>query len=141
MRVLRTAFFISALTLSACATTTSQQTLYDDLGGESGIESIVNHLVTNIGHDKQVFHYFAEANVNRFKKHLAWHLCDLSDGPCNYTGDNMQQIHDGMEINERDFNHLVDLLIDAMYKADVPHPVQNRLLARLAPLRTDIIYR
>lgn len=140
MRVLRAALLIASVTLSACATT-SQQTLYDKLGGEAGIDNIVSHLVKNIGHDKQVFHYFAEANVKRFKKHLAWHLCDISDGPCHYSGDSMQQIHDGMEINERDFNHLVDLLIDAMYKAEVPHPIQNQLLARLAPLRTDIIYR
>lgn len=129
------------LLTAACAKGTGQPTLYDRLGGEQGVDKIVNHLVQNIGHDQQIFHYFAEANVKRFKKHLAWHLCDISDGPCDYTGDSMQQIHDGMQINERDFNHLVDLLIDAMYKAGVSHPVQNQLLARLAPLRTDIIYR
>jgi hemoglobin len=140
MRILRAALLIASVNLSACATT-SQQTLYDKLGGEQGINTIVGHLVQNIGHDEQVFHYFAEANVDRFKKHLALHLCDISDGPCHYDGDSMQQIHDGMEINERDFNHLVDLLIDAMYKSDVPHPIQNQLLARLAPLRSDIIYR
>lgn len=140
MRLLKTTLLMSSITLSACAIT-SQHSLYDKLGGEAGIDSIVSHLVQNIGQDKQVFHYFAEANVNRFKKHLALHLCDISDGPCHYDGDSMQQIHDGMEINERDFNHLVDLLIDAMYKSDMPHPIQNQLLARLAPLRTDIIYR
>ncbi|WP_438970910.1 group I truncated hemoglobin [Methylophaga sp.] len=128
------------LMLSACATT-QDKTLYDKLGGEPGMDMIVNNLVQNIGNDKQIFHYFAEANVTRFKEHLARHLCDISDGPCDYKGDSMKLIHDGMDINERDFNHLVDLLIDAMYEADVPHPVQNQLLARLAPLRKDIIYR
>lgn len=136
----RVATALCVVMISACAAT-QQQSLYDKLGGEAGIDKIVTHLVQNIGHDQQVFHYFAEANVSRFKKHLAWHLCDISDGPCDYTGDSMQQIHDGMAINERDFNHLVDLLIDAMYKAGVEHRVQNQLLARLAPLRRDIIYR
>lgn len=140
MTIFKTVIALICLSLTACVGS-QQTTLYDKLGGESGIDKIVNNLVQNIGHDEQVFHYFAEANVKRFKKHLAWHLCDISDGPCSYTGDSMQQIHDGMEINERDFNHLVDLLIDAMYQADVPHPVQNQLLARLAPLRKDIIYR
>lgn len=140
MRLIRTALLITALSLTACATT-QNETLYHKLGGEPGVDKIVTNLVQNIGHDKQIFHYFAEANVNRFKKHLARHLCDISDGPCDYTGDTMQQIHDGMQVNERDFNHLVDLLIDAMYKADIPHHIQNQLLARLAPLRDDIIYR
>ncbi|EGL55694.1 hypothetical Protein MAMP_02688 [Methylophaga aminisulfidivorans MP] len=53
----------------------------------------------------------------------------------------MQQIHDGMDINERDFNHLVDLLIDAMNETGISHPIQNQLLARLVPLRKQIIYR
>ncbi len=140
MRLLFTVIILAALSVSGCAST-QQQTLYDKLGGEAGVDKIVTHLVQNIGRDQQVFHYFAEANVKRFKKHLAWHLCDISDGPCDYTGDSMKQIHDGMQINERDFNHLVDLLIEAMYKAGVSHRVQNQLLARLAPLRQDIIYR
>ncbi len=137
---LRALIIAGSLSLVACAGT-PHTTLYDQLGGEPGIDRIVKNLIQNIGHDEQVFHYFAEANVKRFREHLAWHLCDISDGPCTYSGDTMKQIHDGMEINERDFNHLVDLLIEAMYEADVPHPVQNQLLARLAPLRKDIIYR
>lgn len=141
MHKIKTGLFIVSLALLSACASTPKSSLYDKLGGEAGVDKIVNHLVQNIGHDKQVFHYFAEANVTRFKKHLAWHLCDISDGPCDYTGDSMQLIHDGMEINERDFNHLVDLLIDAMYQADVPHHIQNQLLARLAPLREDIIYR
>jgi len=140
--MLKKCFFccVVVVLLTACAAT-QEKTLYDKLGGEPGVNRIVENLVQNLGQDKQVFHYFAEANVTRFKEHLAWHLCDISDGPCDYTGDSMQLIHDGMDINERDFNHLVDLLIDAMYRADVPHPIQNQLLARLAPLRKDIIYR
>lgn len=140
MTKLKTLIAIMMLCLTACAGT-EQTTLYEKLGGEAGVDKIVNNLVQNIGRDEQIFHYFAEANVKRFRKHLAWHLCDISDGPCTYSGDSMQQIHDGMAITERDFNHLVDLLINAMYQADVPHPVQNQLLARLAPLRKDIIYR
>ncbi|KKK62087.1 hypothetical protein LCGC14_3007850, partial [marine sediment metagenome] len=106
-----------------------------------GLNTIVNQLVKNIGADKQIFHYFAKANVTRFRENLKQHLCAITDGPCIYDGDSMQLIHDGMTISERDFNHLVDLLIDAMDKSDISHPIQNQLLARVAPLRKDIIYR
>nr|WP_320166618.1 group 1 truncated hemoglobin [uncultured Methylophaga sp.] len=119
----------------------NQASLYEKLGGEEGVAVIVNNLTINIGHDQQIFHYFAEANVTRFKKNLTQHLCAISDGPCQYEGDSMEQIHHGMDINERDFNHLVDLLIDAMDEAGISHPTQNLLLARLAPLRQQIIYR
>ncbi|WP_334313234.1 globin domain-containing protein [Psychrosphaera algicola] len=52
----------------------------------------------------------------------------------------MQQVHEGMNITETDFNTTVDLLISAMTKADVPHRIQNQLLQRLAKLRHEILY-
>lgn len=127
--------------LNACSHFSPAPSLYEKLGGEKGIVSIVNNLTKNIGHDEQLFHYFAQSNVSRFKKSLILYLCATSDGPCQYNGDSMQQIHDGMDINERDFNHLVDLLIDAMNETGISHPIQNQLLARLVPLRKQIIYR
>ncbi|MFT7414416.1 MAG: hemoglobin [Methylophagaceae bacterium] len=52
----------------------------------------------------------------------------------------MTDIHTGMKITEKDFNYLVDLLIDAMNIQCIPHRIQNQLLARLVPLRASIIY-
>jgi hemoglobin len=130
---------VVGLLVSGCATT-SQKTLYEQLGGEAGINNIVENLVQEIGQDQQVFHYFAEARVSRFKENLIEHFCAISDGPCSYTGDNMMDIHTGMNINEKDFNHLVDLLINAMDTEGIPHRIQNQLIARLAPLRKEIIY-
>lgn len=130
---------VVGLLVSGCATT-SQKTLYEQLGGEAGLNNIVENLVQEIGQDQQVFHYFAEARVSRFKGNLIEHFCAILDGPCSYTGDNMVDIHTGMNINEKDFNHLVDLLINAMDTEGIPHRIQNQLIARLAPLRKEIIY-
>lgn len=133
-------FLVCSLVIAGCATT-SQKTLYDKLGGDSGITNIVDNLVQEIGRDQQIFHYFAQSRVSRFKENLIEHFCAISDGPCQYTGDNMVDIHTGMHINEKDFNHLVDLLINAMDDEGIPHNIQNQLIARLAPLRKEIIYR
>ncbi len=105
------------------------------------IEAIADQLIQNIGHDKTIFPYFAKANVTHFRNGFIQHLCDVTNGPCNYSGDTMQAIHTGMNINESDFNHLVELLIDAMTQSKVPHRTQNKLLARLAPMRAQIIER
>jgi len=125
--------------LSGCAHNT-QQTLFDKLGGHDGLTNIVNELIKEIGKDKQIFHYFRDARVSRFREHLIDHFCAITDGPCQYTGDNMTDIHTGMKITEKDFNRLVDLLVNAMEQENIPHPVQNELLAILAPLRRYIIY-
>lgn len=141
MLFFRTLLVVLVLSLPACAQTSENTTLYDDLGGEQGVETLVEGLIERIGHDEQIFHYFAETHVSRFREKLIEHFCQISDGPCTYTGDNMHDIHVGMKINEQDFNHLVDMLYEQMASQNIPHTTQNRLIARLAPLRKQIIYR
>jgi hemoglobin len=44
-----------------------------------------------------------------------------------------------MNITEKDFNHVVDLLVNAMNEQNISHPIQNKILSKMAPLRGDII--
>lgn len=129
------------LSLVSCASFTHDRTLYQDLGGQIGVAKLVDSFINNIGHDEQIFDYFSDANVSRFRNQFIVHICAVSDGPCNYTGDSMEDIHAGMNINEADFNRVVELLIDAMEDQQITFKIQNRLLARLAPMRSGIIHR
>ncbi|MEC9314178.1 MAG: hypothetical protein VYB22_04770, partial [Pseudomonadota bacterium] len=69
MTKLKTLMAIMMLCLTACAGT-EQTTLYDKLGGEAGVDKIVNNLVQNNGRAEQKFHYFSEANLKRLREHL-----------------------------------------------------------------------
>ena len=68
-------------------------------------------------------------------------LCVETGGPCQPSGDSMEEVHKGLKLTRSDFNALVEDLIAAMETQGVPVPVQNRLLARLAPMRGQIIER
>ncbi|WP_438863183.1 group I truncated hemoglobin [Neptunicella sp.] len=125
--------------LTGCQST-PQQTLYQQLGEQAGIEKLVESFIQQIGQDEQIFHYFEKANIRHFREGFISHLCAITDGPCEYTGDSMVDIHTGMNVNERDFNHVVDLLVKAMEQNHIPLTTQNEVLARLAPLRSDVIY-
>jgi hemoglobin len=63
----------------------------------------------------------------------------LLEGPCKYNGDSMVAIHTGMHISEKDFNHVVDLLINAMNNQNINHKIQNKILFKMAPLRGEVI--
>lgn len=65
----------------------------------------------------------------------------LSGGPCEYEGLGIVEAHSGMEITEAEFDIFVELVIDAMEFADIPHTAHNKLLALLAPMGEDIIYQ
>ncbi|MCB1646576.1 MAG: group 1 truncated hemoglobin [Pseudomonadales bacterium] len=138
---LRQALVIVSITvISACASG-PQATLYDQLGGKQGIEQITARFIAQLADSPEVSSYFQATNLERFYEMFGAHLCAVADGPCTYTGDTMERTHDGMNITETHFNMTVDLLIEAMNQEAIPHRVQNKLLARLAPLRSQVIKR
>ncbi|WP_159822159.1 hypothetical protein [Colwellia sp. 20A7] len=51
----------------------------------------------------------------------------------------MVAIYTDMNITERDFNHVVELLIQAMEDEGISYQTQNKLLFKLAGLRDQVI--
>ncbi|KAA1157707.1 MULTISPECIES: group 1 truncated hemoglobin [Pseudoalteromonas] len=131
-------FLICLGLLSGCANST-KLSLYQKLDGKAGIGRIVDSFIYQIGNDEQIIHYFEHSNIAHFRQGFINHMCMLVEGPCTYDGDSMVAIHTGMHITEKDFNHVVDLLINAMNEQDVSHSLQNDILSRMAPLRDEII--
>lgn len=115
--------------------------LYLALGGKPGIGRIVEGLLINIADDERIVEHFVDADIDRLYQKLVEQICVESGGPCEYTGDSMEDSHAGMEITEGDFNALVEGLIVAMDEEQVQVTAQNRLLSRLAAMRGAIIYR
>ncbi|MDX1491808.1 MAG: group 1 truncated hemoglobin [Pseudohongiellaceae bacterium] len=132
-------FCTGAILSSGCATTSENDSLYLALGGHDGIAKITQLFVMEIAYDDRVFHHFADSNVERFAEKFAEHLCTVVDGPCQYTGDSMIDIHTGMDVTEGGFNAIVEDLMNAMNQADISIGVQNRVLARLAKFRGEVI--
>lgn len=128
-----------AVLVSACVST--NESVYAQLGGEAKVQQIVENFVTHIEQDQQILAYFEGADIDRFIAKFSEQICARTGGPCSYTGDSMGQVHAGMNITEGHFNRTVDLLINAMNDADVPHPLQNKVLNVLAPTRKDIVYQ
>lgn len=127
-----------AFFLLSCAST--KQTTYEEMGGQAKVQEVVDNFITEIEFDPIMFEYFKESDIERFREKLAEHVCLLTMGPCEYTGDTMEQVHAGMNISEADFNHGVDLFINAMEKANISHRIQNKILADIAPIRKTMIY-
>lgn len=131
---------VAALLLASCASP-SKQSLYDDLGQYEGIDNIVRELIFIIAKDERVNPRYKGVNLQHFKKGLSDYICQLSGGPCKYANENMKLVHAGHNYSNTEFNAIVDDLILALEKRDVPVGVQNRLLALLAPAYKDVVYQ
>jgi len=135
------ATLLTAILLTACASSTRKDTLFDDLGGMDGITKTTERLLDYFAADSRIRPFFAHTDVNRFKTRFSEHICEITGGPCHYKGDSMENVHRGMVISEGQFNAVVEAYIHAMTERGIPVSVQNRLLARLAPMREDIIHK
>ncbi|MFP6848682.1 MAG: group 1 truncated hemoglobin [Pseudomonas sp.] len=130
------------LTLSACVQQPHQDdSLYRDLGEQGGITRIVEGMLLNIAGDPRIVRHFENIDIVRLRDKLVEQICVEAGGPCTYTGDSMEESHKGQHLTPSDFNALVENLQDAMSAQGVPMPAQNRLLARLAPMRAQVIDR
>ena len=129
----------SIMLTTGCPSSQPKDDLFQQLGGLPGIERFVGIFINEIGESKEIRPYFEDTDLDRFREKQIEHICLLSGGPCTYTGDSMMESHRGMGINEADFNALVDTAIRAMNKAGYSVATRNRLLARLAPLRGEVM--
>ena len=131
-----------ALWLSACSSPTAgPDPLYNELGGEAGLTRIVEGMLLNVARDPRIAERFRDANIERVRDKLVEQFCQIAGGPCTYTGDSMPEVHRGLDISPSEFNALVEDLIKAMDSEGIAVPVQNRLIARLAKLRGQVIHQ
>jgi hemoglobin len=137
----------TAVSIAACLfaaagpASAADDSLYRDLGGETGIVKIANLTADHFLADPRIKQTFDNTDMARFRKLLAEQFCVLAGGPCQYTGHTMLESHKGLHLTNADFNFVVEDLQMALEEAGVAFRIQNRLLALLAPMQRDIVTR
>jgi hemoglobin len=114
-------------------------TLYESLGAETGVAAISDALIERVASDPVLGRSFADTNLARIKKLLAEQICDLSGGPCRYSGDPMREVHAGHHITEAEFYRMVDTLRAILKERHVSMSATNDLLRLLAPMKRDVV--
>lgn len=112
---------------------------FDAFGGKPGLVAIMDDFMINLLADDRMRPFFQDADRDHIKKELVDQFCVILDGPCTYTGKDMEKVHRKLGINRANFNALVEDLQMAMDKHNVPFRAQNKLLARLAPMHREVV--
>jgi hemoglobin len=113
--------------------------LFFAFGGKQGLADLMDDFVDRLVVDSRTKPFFEHADLDNLKAQLTDQLCMLSGGPCQYTGRDMKTAHEGMGVRTSNFNALVEVLQQSMDAKKISFPVQNRMLALLAPMHRDII--
>ena len=134
------ALFVPLLVLFALAAH-AEDALFADMGGQAGLDRIVDASVDNYLADDRIKTIFDESNIDRLRAEFKVQFCQIAGGPCQYKGHDMTMAHKGLHLTNADFNAVVEDLQDAMDKAGLPFATQNRFLARLAPMQHQVVSR
>lgn len=133
-------FCLLALSCLALTLPARADTLYQRLGGQPGVEGIASQLIDRSAADPKTSRTFKEkVDLPRLKRLLAEQICVLSEGGCRYTGDSMKDVHAGLGISEAEFYGMVEHLREVLDAHDIRIADKNALLAKLAPMRRDIV--
>jgi hemoglobin len=114
---------------------------FEALGGLPGLRAVAIELVERAAEDARIGHFFAEVDLQHVAERLAEQFCAELDGPCAYTGMPMAEAHFALDIDEADFNRLVEILLQVMDRRKLPEWAQNQLIQRLALMRGEIIHK
>jgi hemoglobin len=109
------------------------------LGGKPGIKNIVATFLPLVLADGRIKQAFADSDMKHVGLRLEEQFCMLSGGPCEYEGEDMKEVHSGLKITNAQFNALAEDLQIAMERNGIPSHVQNKLVAKLAPMQRAIV--
>ena len=121
------------------AETSKGKSLYDRLGGKDGITAVVDAFVARVGGDTRINGYFASTDLTKLKMHMVNQFCEVSGGPCKYTGRTMKQTHAGMGVTDAAFGALVEDLVATLDQHKVGKAEKEELLGILGPMKGDIV--
>lgn len=131
---------LCSLSLSVPSAASSvDDSLYQALGQQQGISALMETFILEIAEDERIIHHFENTDIERLHRMLTEQICELSGGPCTYSGDDMVTVHTGMKVTGAEFNALVEDLIAAMEQHDIAVSAQNRLLAILAAMHKEVV--
>jgi hemoglobin len=142
MKRIVTLCFFAAMLVTAVRPSHAQMapndSLYKAFGEKAGIAALIDDFVARLVADPRTKPAFEHADLDNLRSKLVDQLCELSGGPCKYTGKDMKTAHAGMDVQKSDFNALVEVLQQSMDMKHIPFTSQNKMLALLAPMNRDI---
>ncbi|WP_028109032.1 group I truncated hemoglobin [Ferrimonas futtsuensis] len=141
-RVLVTMLLLSLCSLAARAEPPS---LYDRLGGLAPISVVVSDFIDALVPDA-VLNSNPAIDAARtavppayLKYHVTAMMCQVTGGPCQYHGRDMRQAHAHLNIQEVEWQRMMEVFKEILAKHQVPQQEVNELLAIMDSTKSDIV--
>ncbi|MEY7849153.1 group 1 truncated hemoglobin [Natrarchaeobius sp. A-rgal3] len=113
--------------------------MYERLGGEETISTVVGHFCERVLADEQVAHFFEDVDMHHQRAHQTLFLSAVADGPVEYDGKDMRAAHAHLEIDPADFDVIARHLSATLESFDVPEDDREAVLEAVASYGDAIV--
>ena len=117
------------------------ESLYERLGGTDGITQIASDLVDNHLNNSRVSPRYAGADPKNLKQAAAEFFISGTGGPNVYKGKDMIATHKGMNIDNDEFNAVLDDALAAMSKNNIGQREQEEVLFILYSMKNEVMHQ
>ena len=116
--------------------------LYQRLGGYDSVAAVVDEWVGNMSNDPMFTKFrtgFSLDSMKRRRQLIVEYICQVTGGPCFYTGRSMKAGHAGLGITQSEWNAAKKHLASALDKFKVLQKEKDEVLIMISGLKTDIV--
>ncbi len=117
---------------------TPELSLFDRLGGESAIESIVRVLYERVLADEELRPFFEKTPMDKQRAMQHDFLCAALGGSLTYTGRSLGHAHQGLGITTRHFAKFVQHLLDALRSIGISEHDADEVISRINTFTNEI---
>ena len=118
---------------------TATITLYDQIGGRTAIQTVVEEFYNRVLGDPKLKDFFSNTDMDKQRQHQVNFLSMALGGPNQYTGRTMQSAHSDLGITNNDFDAVAGHLVAALEWAGVEKEAISAVVDAVVPLKAHIV--
>ena len=115
--------------------------LYDRLGGQEGVEAVVETFYDRMLGDDRVNGFFEGMAMADLRAHQTAFLAAVTGGPNEYDGREMRAAHAGLDLDDDDFDAVADHLDAALDEHGVSEADRDAVVREVEALRPAVLDR
>ena len=113
--------------------------LYERLGGQVGVEGVIDNFLAGIRDDDWLGVRFADTDMHRLREFLIGRVCEAAGGPCRTDGTGIAESHKVTGVTEHEFSVMMQHFAEAMINADVETHEHFGAMHLLMDMHDDIV--
>lgn len=114
-------------------------TLFDQIGGSPAVRTVVERFYERVLANPVLSPFFEDTAMPRLKAHQFAFLSHTLGGPRQYSGAAMSKAHASLRIEQRHFDAVALLLVEALRELGVSESITSEVAAALTPLAGEIV--